>query len=226
MYSILYGNPSPTRHRPNPGQRSEPRATPEPPWRSRASNSEESRDPEYGRGYRGYGRSQRRQSLSRQRLRSDFAVERSRACSRRHFDRMIGGAHPRDVERGNGGDERTRRGWNARDRSISQGFALHTRGQRIAVRLPERRNPRKLVARWRLAPQHPGPVDTVRACGVPLSWRIAEEAEPVVDALPGQTLIWTRSPVSEGVRFFVYEADGVRRRNVLFGGGARLWRDV
>ncbi len=30
----------------------------------------------------------------------------------------------------------------------------------------------------------------------------------------------------EGVRFFVYEADGVRRRNVLFGGGARLWRDV
>ncbi len=31
---------------------------------------------------------------------------------------------------------------------------------------------------------------------------------------------------TEGVRFFVYEADGVRRRNVLFGGGARLWRDV
>ncbi len=30
----------------------------------------------------------------------------------------------------------------------------------------------------------------------------------------------------EGVRFFVYEADGVRRRNVLFRGGARLWRDV
>ncbi len=29
-----------------------------------------------------------------------------------------------------------------------------------------------------------------------------------------------------GVRFFVYEADGVRRRNVLFRGGARLWSDV
>ncbi len=32
--------------------------------------------------------------------------------------------------------------------------------------------------------------------------------------------------VVEGVRFFVYEAGGVRRRNVLFRGGARLWSDV
>ncbi len=37
---------------------------------------------------------------------------------------------------------------------------------------------------------------------------------------------WRSHVRNEGVRFFVYEADGVRRRNVLFRGGARLWRDV
>ena len=51
------------------------------------------------------------------------------------------------------------------------------------------------------------------------------DAEEIV-LFVGEDEVWQRRANTEGVRFFVYEADGVRRRNVLFRGGARLWRDV